>query len=73
MKLALSTPDSEAHNPINVGRDRGCKELSGDVNSRPDKTWKRWKSGDEMSRAAMKSRRKEDAGGSEGSGLATCS
>lgn len=54
MKLALSTPDSEAHNPINAGRDRGCKELSGNVNSRPHKTWKRWRCGGEMSRTGIK-------------------
>lgn len=41
MKLALSTPDSEARNPINGGRDRGCKELDRDVNSKSDKTGKR--------------------------------
>lgn len=33
MKLALSIPNSEACNPIKEGRDRGCKELVGDVNS----------------------------------------
>lgn len=32
MKLALSIPDSEARNPIKGGRDRGCKELAGDMN-----------------------------------------
>ena len=37
MKLALSIPDSEARNPIKGGRDRGCKELDGDMNSQPDR------------------------------------
>lgn len=41
MKLALSIPDSEAHNPIKRGTDRGCKELDGDVNPQPDRLKKR--------------------------------
>lgn len=41
MKLALSIPDTEAHNPIKRGTDRGCKELGGDVNPQPDRLKKR--------------------------------
>lgn len=33
MKLALSIPDSEAHNPIKGGADGGCEELGGETNS----------------------------------------
>lgn len=37
MKLALSIPDSGGAIRLKGGRDRGCKELDGDVHSQPDR------------------------------------
>lgn len=37
MKLALSIPDSGGAIRLKGGRDRGCKELDGDVHSKPDR------------------------------------
>lgn len=71
MKLALSIPDSEAHNPIKGGRDRGCKELDRDMNSQPKrlkKNGKQRREGDgeregKRSQTNMEQRKKDNARG----------
>lgn len=62
MKLALSIPDSGGAIRLKGGRDRGCKELDGDVHSQPDRLTGR-KQGREAGMGEMHACGRGDAGG----------